>query len=87
MTVIPDPPYLPDLAHSDLPVSPIERKTERPPFDTLKLVKAEAQVVLNTLSEHDFQGAFIMAEALETVHTQKGTASRVIVASRPKVSF
>jgi hypothetical protein len=28
-----------------------------------------------------------MAEALETVHTQKGTASRVIVASRPKVSF
>jgi hypothetical protein len=27
-------------------------------FDTIELVKAESQVVLNTLTEHDFQDAF-----------------------------
>jgi hypothetical protein len=32
MTVIPHPPYSPDLAPCNFPVSPIKDKTERPPF-------------------------------------------------------
>jgi hypothetical protein len=27
-------------------------------FDTIKVIQAESQEVLNTLTEHDFQGAF-----------------------------
>jgi hypothetical protein len=27
-------------------------------FDTTKVIETESQVVLNTLKEHDFQGAF-----------------------------
>jgi hypothetical protein len=49
-------------------VSPIEGKTERH-FDTIEVMKAESQAVLNTLTEHDFRMHFNMAEALETVHT------------------
>jgi predicted helicase len=39
-------------------------------FDTIEVIKAELQVMLNTLTEQDFQNAFKkMAEALGTVHT------------------
>jgi hypothetical protein len=38
-------------------------------FDTIEVNEAESQAVLNTLTEHGFQGAFKMAEALETMHT------------------
>jgi hypothetical protein len=39
-------------------------------FDTIKLIKAESQGMLNTLIWHNFQDAFKkMAEALEAVHT------------------
>jgi hypothetical protein len=58
-------------------------------FDTVKVSKAEAQAVLNTLAEHNFQDPFKkMAETLGTVHTcGKGLLSRVMVASRPKGIF
>jgi hypothetical protein len=40
---------------------------------TSEVIAAESQVVLNTLREHDFQGALTkMAEALGTVHTHEG---------------
>jgi hypothetical protein len=62
MTVVLLPPYF--------SVSSIEDKTERRQFYTAEVIKAESQVVLNTLTEHDFQDAFKeMAEALGTVHT------------------
>jgi hypothetical protein len=39
-------------------------------FDTIEVMEAELQVVLNTLTEHDFQDAFRkMAESLVMVHT------------------
>jgi hypothetical protein len=38
-------------------------------FDTTEVMNAELQVVLNTLTEHDFQDAFKKAEVLGTVHT------------------
>jgi hypothetical protein len=37
---------------------PIEDKTKGPAFYTLEMMKAESQVVLNTLTQHDFQDAF-----------------------------
>jgi hypothetical protein len=45
MTVIPNPPCL--------SVSPIEDKTEIRHFDTIEVIEAESQVMLNTLTEHD----------------------------------
>jgi hypothetical protein len=41
------------------------------------VTEADSQAVLNILTEHDFQDAFEMTEAL----------GAVIMASRPKVSF
>jgi hypothetical protein len=39
-------------------------------FDTIEVIDAESQAVLNTFTEHDFLNAFKkMAEALETAHT------------------
>jgi hypothetical protein len=37
---------------------------------TKVVIEAELQAVLNTLTGHDFQDAFKMAEALVTVHTR-----------------
>jgi hypothetical protein len=57
-------------------------------FDTTELIEAEWQAVLNTLTEHDFQYAFKKRQALGTVHTRGRELQRkVMVASRPKVSF
>jgi hypothetical protein len=57
-------------------------------FDTTEVIEAESQAVLNTLTEHDFQDAFKNCRnAGNSVYGRKGTTSRVMVASRPKVSF
>jgi hypothetical protein len=48
-------------------------------LETVEVIEAESQAVLNTLTERDFKNAFNNAEVLEAVHT------RVVVASRPKV--
>jgi hypothetical protein len=34
------------------------------------VIKAESQAVMNTVTEHDCQDTFKMAEALGTVHTR-----------------
>jgi hypothetical protein len=36
----------------------MEDRTERPSSDTIEVIEAELQTVLNTLREHDFQNAF-----------------------------
>jgi transposase len=59
MTVVPHPPYSPDLAPCDFSLFPqlmIKLKGRR--FDTTEVTEAESQAVLNTLTEHDFQDAF-----------------------------
>jgi hypothetical protein len=38
-------------------------------FDTIEVIEAESQAVLNTLTEHDYQDVFKITEALGTVHT------------------
>jgi hypothetical protein len=48
----------------------------------------ESQAVLNTLTEHDFQDAFKNGRSAGNgAYARKGTSSRVMVASRPKISF
>jgi hypothetical protein len=51
MTVIPHPPYF-----SLSPQMKIKLKGHS--FHTIEVIKAESQVVLNTITEHDFQDAF-----------------------------
>jgi hypothetical protein len=50
MTVVPHPPYF-----SLFPQLKIKLKDRH--FDTTAVTEAELQVVLNTLTEHDFQDA------------------------------
>jgi hypothetical protein len=38
--------------------SPIEDETERAHFDTIEVIEAESQAVLDNLTEHDFQDVF-----------------------------
>jgi len=59
MTVVPHPPYSPDLAPSDFLLFPklkMELKGRR--FQTVEEIQAESQAVLNTLRENDFQECF-----------------------------
>jgi hypothetical protein len=58
-------------------------------FDTTEVVKVELQVAMNTLTEHDFQNAFKKngRSTGNSEYVRKGTTSRVMVTSRPKVSF
>jgi hypothetical protein len=57
-------------------------------LDTVELVEAKSQAVLNTLTEHDFQNAFENGKSAGNgAYARKGTASRVMVACSPKVSF
>jgi hypothetical protein len=56
--------------------------------DTTEVTEVELQAVLNTLTEHDFQDPFKNYRSAEnSEYTRKGTISRVMVVSRPKVSF
>jgi hypothetical protein len=51
-------------------------------FDRIVMFEAQSQALLNTLTEHDFQDAFRNGR-----NARKGTTSRVMVASMPKVTF
>jgi hypothetical protein len=59
MTVVPHPPYSPDLATCDFSLFlRLKIKSEVRYFDTVEVIDTESQAVLNTLTEHDFQDAF-----------------------------
>jgi hypothetical protein len=69
-------------------VSPMEEKTERPQFWHNWGDGNKIQAVLNSLTEHDFQDAFKNCRSSGNgKYTRKGTTSRVMVVSRPKVNF
>jgi hypothetical protein len=57
MTVIPCPPYSPDLVLVTL-FSQLNIKPKGRQFDTTEVIEVESQVVPNTLTEHNFQAAF-----------------------------
>jgi hypothetical protein len=55
-------------------------------FDTIEVIETESQAVLNALTEHDFQDALKNGRSAGNgVYMQKGTTSRVMGASRPKL--
>jgi hypothetical protein len=59
MAVVPHPPYSPDLAPCNfflIPKMKIKLKGRR--FDTVEVIQAEPQTVLNTLTKKDFGDAF-----------------------------
>jgi hypothetical protein len=57
-------------------------------FDTIEVIETESQAVLNTLTEHVFQDALKNGRSAGNgAYARKGTISRVMVASRLKVSF
>jgi hypothetical protein len=57
-------------------------------FDAVEVIKAKSQAALNILTEQDFQDVFKNGRSAENgAYTRKGTTSKVLVASRPKVSF
>jgi hypothetical protein len=47
ITIIPHPPYF--------SLSQLKIKLKGRHFDTVEVIKAESQVVMNTLTAHDFQ--------------------------------
>jgi hypothetical protein len=52
------------------------------------VIEAESQAVLNTLTEDYFQDALKSGRNTGNgAYVQKGTISRVMVASRPRVNF
>ena len=59
MTVVPHPPYSPDLAPSDFFLFPkLKMKLKGWRFQTLEEIQAESQAILNMLRENDFQECF-----------------------------
>jgi hypothetical protein len=59
MTVIPDPPYPPDLAPCDFFLFPkVKLKLKGHQFDTIEQIQAESRRFLDTPTENDFQEAF-----------------------------
>jgi len=59
MSVIPHPPYSPDLAPCDFSLFPKTKlKLKGHQFDTTEEIQAKSQRVLDTLMEKDFQEAF-----------------------------
>jgi hypothetical protein len=57
-------------------------------FNTVEVMEAELQAVLNTLTEHGYHDAFRNGRrGGNSAYARKGTASKVTVGSRPKVSF
>jgi hypothetical protein len=73
MTVVPHPP------HSYLFLR-LKIKLKDRHFDTTEVIEAESPVVLNTLTEHDFQDTFNNGRSTGNgEYWRKGTTSRVMV--------
>jgi transposase len=59
VTVVPHPPYSPDLAPSDFLLFPkLKMKLKGRRFQMVEEIQAESQAALNTLGEHGFQECF-----------------------------
>jgi hypothetical protein len=83
MTVIP-PPYSSDLP----PATFLLPKLKIPSLCYNWRDQGRIQLVLNTLPEHIFQDTFkILQKHWEWSYIWKGTISRMMVVSRPKLSF
>jgi hypothetical protein len=58
-------------------------------FYTVEAMEAESQAVLDTLTDHNLQDTFKNCQKRweRCIRAERDTASRVMVASRPKISF
>jgi hypothetical protein len=73
MTVVTHPLYF-----SLFPRLKIKLKNCR--FDTIEMIESEFQVVLNTLTEQDFQDTFKNGRiSMDGAYERKGTTSRAVV--------
>jgi hypothetical protein len=80
-TVFPHPPYFSLFPR-------LKMKLKGRHFDTIEAIEAESQAVLNSLTEHDFQGAFKNGKSAGNgAYSWKGSTFMVMVVRRPKVSF
>jgi len=82
MTVVPHPPYSPDLAPSDFSLFPkLKMKLKVRRFQTLEEIQTGLQNILNTLRENDFQEVSKTGSAAGMVlKPQKGTTLKVMPA-------
>jgi hypothetical protein len=81
MGVFPHPPYF-----SLFPQ--LKTKLKRRHFVTIEVIETESQAALNILTDHYSQDTFKNGRRTGNgAYEQKGTTSRVMVASRPEVSF
>jgi len=81
MTVVPHPPYSPDLAPSDFLFPKLNMKLKGRRFQILEEIQAESQAVLNTLREMTSKNASKTGSAAGTVvKPQKGTTLKVMPA-------
>jgi hypothetical protein len=76
-TVIPHPPYFSLFSR-------LKIKLKVHHFDTIEVIEAESQAVLNTTSRMHLRNGRSSGKG---AYTRKGTASRAMVPSRPEVSF
>jgi hypothetical protein len=66
----------------------LKRKLKGLSFVSFEVIEAESLAALNILWEHDFRNVFKNSRSSESgAWARKGTASRVMVASRPKIIF
>jgi hypothetical protein len=81
MTVVPKPTYF--------SLSPrLKIKLKGRHFDTIEVIEADSQAVLNTLTKHDFGMHLNNGRSTgNSAYARKGNTSRVMVVTRPKVSF
>jgi hypothetical protein len=89
MTVIPHPPYSPDLAPCDFFVFPkMKLKLKGSQFDTIDEIQAESQRVLDTLTEKYFQEAFQNGgDGGTSACMQEEPTLKVMAADRPYGEF
>jgi hypothetical protein len=78
-----------DLAPLAFLCFPVKIKLRGPKFVTVEVIEAKSQSVLITLIKHDFQDALKKKDRStgNGAYMWKGTVSRVMVVSRPEVSF
>jgi hypothetical protein len=81
MADVPHPPYF-------LLFTRLKTKLKGRHFDTIEVIETESLGVLKTLTEHNFYDILKIGRSTGNgAYAQKGTTSRVMVASRPNVDF
>jgi hypothetical protein len=58
MVIVPHPPYSPDLAPCDFALFPKLKMKQKGRFETVSDIQRESQVVLDSIQDNDFHGAF-----------------------------